>query len=133
MTCSQATDTIVLHSYKLKIDTKAVVITNSIGMVMPVSGVSFAPEKQFMYVKSLQNLKPGDEYVLTIPFMGNISNDLKGYYKSSYINKETSQTRFVIRETYYIYIYIYIYYSVCIERRSWIHVQHVHVHIFLFL
>lgn len=98
MTCSQATDTIVLHSNKLLIDTKAVVITDGSGKVVPVSGVSFVPEKELMYVKSSQNLKFGDDYALTIPFMGNITDDLVGYYKSNYVDKETNQTRFVIEE-----------------------------------
>lgn len=98
MTCSQATDTIVLHSNKLKIDTKAVVIVDGGGKVVPVSGVSFVPEKELMYVKSSQNMKSGDEYVLTVPFMGNITDDLVGYYKSNYVDKETNQTRFVAGE-----------------------------------
>lgn len=95
MTCLEATDTIVLHSINLNVDTKSVTVSNTGGKVFPVSSVSFVPEKEFMYVKSAEKFKSSEEYVLTIPFMGNITDDLAGYYRSSYIDKETNQTRFV--------------------------------------
>jgi len=96
MTCVEATDTIVLHSNSLDIDTKSVVVANSGENVVPVDSVSFDPKKELMYVKSTGTFKPGDEYVLTIPFTGNITDDLVGYYKSSYVDKESNQTRCVI-------------------------------------
>lgn len=94
MTCLQATDTIVLHTNSLNIDSKSVVIATEGGNVVPVDSVSFVPQQDFMYVKATKNLKPETEYVLTIPFAGNITDDLVGYYKSSYVDKETNQTRF---------------------------------------
>ena len=96
MTCVEATDTIVLHSNSLNIDTNSVVVANSGENVIPVGSVSFDPKKELMHVKSTENFKPGDEYVLTIPFMGNITDNLVGYYKSSYVDKENNQTRCVI-------------------------------------
>jgi len=93
MTCSQATDTIVLHSSNLNVDTKGVSIVDGGGKVVPVSGVSFVPKQEFMYVKSPEAFKSGEEYVLTVPFGGNITDDLVGYYKSSYVDAEANQTR----------------------------------------
>lgn len=90
----QATDTVVLHSNSLNVDTKAVVITDGNGKVVPVTDVSFVPEKELMYVKSTEQFQPSTDYVLTIPFTGNITDDLVGYYKSSYVDKETNETRF---------------------------------------
>jgi len=71
-------------------------VANGGGKVVPVSSVSFVPTKELMYVKAAEQFKSGDEYLLTIPFMGNITDDLVGYYKSSYVDKETNQTKFVI-------------------------------------
>jgi len=73
-----------------------VVVSDSGENVIPVDSVSFDPKKEFMYVKSTVNFKPDDEYVLTIPFTGNITDDLVGYYRSSYVDKESNQTRCVI-------------------------------------
>ncbi|XP_008182457.2 aminopeptidase N [Acyrthosiphon pisum] len=95
MTCVEATDTIVLHSNILNIDTKSVVVANCGENVVPVSSVSFDPEKEFMLVKSTVNFKPGDEYVLTIPFTGNLTEGLTGYYRSSYVEKENNQTKWL--------------------------------------
>lgn len=95
MTCVEATDTIVLHSKNLSIDTESVLVANGIQNV-PVDSVSFDPKKDLMYVKSTVKFKPGDKYELTISFTGNITDDLAGYYKSSYVDKETNQTKCVI-------------------------------------
>ncbi|XP_016656076.1 aminopeptidase N [Acyrthosiphon pisum] len=93
MTCVKATDTIVLHSNSLNIDTKSVVVANGGENVIPVTSVSFDLDKEFMHVKSTVNFKPCDEYVLTISFTGNLTDDLVGYYRSSYVDKECNQTR----------------------------------------
>eukprot|EP00102_Acyrthosiphon_pisum_P019671 XP_016656881.1 PREDICTED: aminopeptidase N isoform X2 [Acyrthosiphon pisum] len=95
MTCVEATDTIVLHSTSLNIDTKSVVLANGGENVIPVSSVSFDPDKEFMHVKSTVNFKPCDEFVLTISFTGNLTDDLVGYYRSSYVDKESNQTRWL--------------------------------------
>jgi len=95
MTCIEATDTIVLHSNSLDIDTKSVVIVKGAENVVPAGSVSFDPAKELMYVKSTKNFKPGDKYVLTIPFRGNLT-DQSGYYRNSYVDKENNQTRCII-------------------------------------
>jgi len=96
MTCVGATDTIVLHSNSLNIDTENVVVVNTFGFIFPVDSVSFDPKKDLMYVKSTEKFKPRDKYVLKIPFTGNITDQLAGYYRSSYVDKESNQTRCVI-------------------------------------
>ncbi|XP_026808314.1 aminopeptidase N-like [Rhopalosiphum maidis] len=93
--CIEATDTIVLHSNILKIDKKNVVVTNGSENVVPVASVSFNPWKELMYVRSTVNFKTGDKYVLTIPFIGKITDGLVGYYKSSYMDKENNQTKWL--------------------------------------
>ncbi|XP_016660468.1 aminopeptidase N isoform X2 [Acyrthosiphon pisum] len=93
MTCVGATDTIVLHSTSLNIDTKSVVVANGDGNVIPVGSVSFDTDKEFMNVKSTVNFKPCDEYLLTIPFTGNLTDDVAGYCRRSYVDTESNQTR----------------------------------------
>ncbi|XP_003240500.1 aminopeptidase N isoform X1 [Acyrthosiphon pisum] len=95
MTCVGATDTIVLHSTSLNIDTKSVVVANGDGNVIPVGSVSFDTDKEFMNVKSTVNFKPCDEYLLTIPFTGNLTDDVAGYCRRSYVDTESNQTRWL--------------------------------------
>lgn len=97
--CLQATDTITLHASNLKIETKGVAVANGAREFVPVNNVSLS-KTEFMYVKSPKKFKNGEVYVLTIPFSGNITNDLVGYYKSSYVDKKTNQTRFVYNYFY---------------------------------
>nr|BAH72588.1 ACYPI001900 [Acyrthosiphon pisum] len=96
MICVGATDTIVLHSTSLNIDTKSVVVANGGENVIPVSSVSFDPDKELMHVKSTVNFKPCDEYLLTIPFTSNLTDDSVGYFRRNYVDKESNQTRCVI-------------------------------------
>lgn len=93
MTCSQTTNTIVLHSMNLNVNNNSVSIVDSHRKIVPVNCVSFVPEKNFMYVNSSEKFKLGNEYVLTIKFAGNINDDLVGYYRSTYVDKQTNQTR----------------------------------------
>ncbi|VVC39573.1 Hypothetical protein CINCED_3A003208 [Cinara cedri] len=93
--CSQDTDTVVLHSSNLNINTKGVVVANNDGKIFPVSSIEFISKNELMFVKSSEKLKSGGEYVLTIPFTGNITDDLVGYYKSSYLDKDTNQTKWL--------------------------------------
>jgi len=96
MTCIEATDTIVLHSNSLDIDTKSIVVVKGGENVVPVGNVSFDPTKELMYVKSTaENFKPGDKYMLTIPFRGKLTDE-SGYYKNSFVDKENNQTRCII-------------------------------------
>uniref|UniRef100_A0A2S2QD74 Aminopeptidase N n=1 Tax=Sipha flava TaxID=143950 RepID=A0A2S2QD74_9HEMI len=95
ITCLKATNTVVLHSNNLNIDTKGVAVSDGGGKVVPVTGVGFVTKTELMHVKCAEKFKPGNEYVLTVPFMGNITDDLVGYYRSSYVDKETNQTRWL--------------------------------------
>jgi len=96
MKCVEATNTIVLHSNSLNIDTESVVVVNGFGAICPLDSISFDPKKDLMYVKSTENFKSGEKYVLNIRFTGNITDQLAGYYKSSYVDKESNQTKCVI-------------------------------------
>lgn len=94
MTCLRATDTVVLHSNNLNVDTKGVAVSGVAGgNVVAVTDVAFVAKTELMHVKCAEKFKAGDEYVLTVPFAGNITDDLVGYYRSSYVDNETNQTR----------------------------------------
>ncbi|XP_008186165.1 aminopeptidase N isoform X2 [Acyrthosiphon pisum] len=95
VTCIEATNTIVLHSNSLNIDNESVSVIDTFGFLFPVNSTYSDPNKDLMYVSSTEKFKPGDKYVLTIPFSGNITDQLAGYYKSSYVDKESNQTRWL--------------------------------------
>lgn len=92
MTCLKDTDTIVLNSDSLAID--SVMITDN-NRNIPVSKVSLDAKTTRMYIKSAEKLKTRNKYVLCISFKGKITNDIEGYIISRYIDKKINETRFV--------------------------------------
>ncbi|XP_050540509.1 aminopeptidase N-like [Daktulosphaira vitifoliae] len=95
ITCIESTNTIILHSANLTIDNTGVVITNGGDKAYQVNSVTLDPSKEFMYVQSSEKFKAGDDYILTIPFSGNLTDSLVGYYKSSYVDRETNKTKWI--------------------------------------
>lgn len=80
----------------MNIDTNSVKIINEDNIFK--TSVSFDPENELMFIKTSEMLKINSEYTVIISFNGNLSNDLIGYYKNSYIDKDTQETKFVIEE-----------------------------------
>lgn len=95
MACTRATDVVVLHAGEIDVDAGGVRIADGAGKPVRLMGVSFMPAWDFMTVVSYGGFGAGREYVLTVPFAGNITEGLVGYYRSSYADRATGRTRYV--------------------------------------
>ncbi|XP_050433287.1 aminopeptidase N-like [Adelges cooleyi] len=95
ITCLEPTDTIVLHSANLTIDTSGIVISNRGNKGGPASNVTLDPRNEFLYVKVSNKFKKGEDFELTVPFSGNLTDNLVGYYRSSYVDRETNETKWL--------------------------------------
>lgn len=87
---------ITLHSWTLKIqrDFTQIKMLNDNGEIMDgdieVTNQSFVDGKQFLVIETKQELERGNEYLLKLKFLGQITDNLQGFYKSSYtVNGET--------------------------------------------
>lgn len=88
----------VLHTSHLDIDARQVKVSTTTGKRIPVGSVLVVPVTELMHVHTGGEMKAGKEYVLTVPFAGNITDDLVGYYRSKYVDKATDQTRYATSE-----------------------------------
>lgn len=60
---------------------------------LKVTGVKLVPENEFLVIKLDQQLKTGKSYIAHIAFNGNITDELAGYYRSSYFDRESNSTK----------------------------------------
>lgn len=86
---------VTLHSKDLEIDEKNIII-NTIDNVKSDGPFKVdkteVNERHDYYIMHLSNsLQVNQEYILEIPFSGELNKNLYGYYRSSYLNKKTGR------------------------------------------
>lgn len=92
--CLNATSLVVLNSNGLKIAEKDVTVTQVNGdQPIEVTGHQYQPENEFYIISLGKLLEQGRVYTVTIPYIGQLSTDMVGYYRSSYMEKKTGQTK----------------------------------------
>ena len=99
-TCLEPTNVIVLHSKNNTIDEPLVTIKNQLDSSKMISIKSHAYDlkRDFYEITLNEYLKKDGVYKLFIPFTTDISEDLNGFYKSSYVDKGTNVTRYEKRK-----------------------------------
>ncbi|KAG5672285.1 hypothetical protein PVAND_002422 [Polypedilum vanderplanki] len=92
----ESCNNITLHSWTLKIrrDFTKIFIFDIDGNVtadqIDIKNQFFIDEKQFLVLETKQELEKGKNYLLKIKYIGQITDNLQGFYKSSYtVNGET--------------------------------------------
>ncbi|XP_014240292.1 aminopeptidase N isoform X2 [Cimex lectularius] len=96
--CLKATNSIVMHSNDLFIPESEVNVFEFVGTEMSPVGVTSCkevPENEFLIIKLAKSLKPNKEYTLQIPFRGNLTQTLVGYYRSSYFDRTSNKTKWL--------------------------------------
>ncbi|CAB3385000.1 Hypothetical predicted protein [Cloeon dipterum] len=88
--CERDTSRVVLHSTDLLLNTDKVRVGDK-----EITGHEFDTQNEFYIIKLKEALKSGSKYVIEIPFEGNLTTSLKGYYRSSYQDKATGDTKWV--------------------------------------
>lgn len=59
-----------------------------------IYNISYVPINDFI-ILSVPNLVVNQKYLLRIPFEGALETGLSGYYRSSYIDRQTNQRRYL--------------------------------------
>lgn len=91
--CLKSTRTIQLNANELKIDEQLVHVEDEQGAPVPVSTVDLTNE--VLSIELNQKLDVNHNYTLRIPsFRGNLTTSLSGFYRSSYLDPTTSETRY---------------------------------------
>jgi len=91
--CKEVTDRIVLHSVDIVVDPKSVQLIHKVNQAhaLSVSGIDYDTKLEFLIVRLDHKLTKGSNYTLSMDFVGNLTDRLKGFYRSNY--KEDGETK----------------------------------------
>ncbi|BFF91848.1 aminopeptidase N [Drosophila madeirensis] len=94
----QNTNNITLHSKNLTIDESQITLRQTSGDEKKdncVSSTEVNSGHDFYVLNTCQELLAGNVYELSLPFAADLNKQLEGYYRSSYKDSETNQTRWL--------------------------------------
>lgn len=85
--CVEKTDLILIHSNKLNM-TKPVTLTARGSKPAPsIDSIVMYPKTQYMVIKLKESLTAGESYELYTEFVGELADDLGGFYRSEYYDE----------------------------------------------
>lgn len=87
---NEFSDNITLHAKNLSIDLKKIELREESGdELLKIRNVELMPVNDFLIIYPQKILSKLRKYVVKIPFEGTLDTDLLGYYRSSYVDKES--------------------------------------------
>ena len=96
---TEATNNVTLHANQLTVDEKSVALTRQDGVGdgaastgVPISQQRRDAQRQFYIIQTRMQMKPGT-YRVRLKFTGILGDDLQGFYRSSYIENNTTRCR----------------------------------------
>ena len=91
VTCKEVTDVIQLNAYQLEIHDQQVTVKSGKNLSLKLTNLEL--KDQFLTLKLATSLKQNENYTLFIPFRGNLTKSLVGFYLSSYIDPKDQETK----------------------------------------
>ncbi|XP_072004560.1 aminopeptidase N-like [Engystomops pustulosus] len=83
-TCNVATQHVIIHSNKLNY-TEDPVLTDEAGGKININKHFFVEKTHFLVLQLNEHLSPGSKYTLHTKFVGELADDLAGFYRSEYV------------------------------------------------
>ena len=92
-TCTKPTNKIIFHLKDLNFKNETIKLSSSndstLSIVLPWAN-DF--QREFFIANFSRNCSQGVSYILNLEYVGQISKNLVGFYRSSYVDKTTNQT-----------------------------------------
>ncbi|XP_044135447.1 aminopeptidase N-like [Bufo gargarizans] len=82
--CKMATQHVIIHSNKLNYTTDPV-LTDDTGRLISSNKHFFAEETNYLILPLSEQLQPLKKYILHTEFVGELADDLAGFYRSEYV------------------------------------------------
>lgn len=93
------TSNITLHALNLTINSNEIILRNLIAKESEQKNCVRSTEvntyHDYYIMHLCEPLRRGEEYILTIPFSSILNLNLRGYYRSSYVDRVSNQTKYV--------------------------------------
>ncbi|XP_069840529.1 aminopeptidase N-like [Dendropsophus ebraccatus] len=91
-TCNRATEYVIIHSKKLTY-TQNPVLTDQEGNVIPIQRNFTVEKTEYLVLQVNEALLPSKGYILHTTYMGELADDLAGFYRSEYV--EDGETKII--------------------------------------
>ncbi|CAH2274213.1 aminopeptidase N [Pelobates cultripes] len=93
-TCEEATNLVIIHSIKLNFTTNPkAILRDSSGNALTVSKIEEVSLTQYLVLHVANPLEVGKHYSLYTEFVGELADDLAGFYRSEYV--EDGETKII--------------------------------------
>ncbi|XP_069682399.1 aminopeptidase N-like isoform X2 [Periplaneta americana] len=93
--CNTSTSSVKLHMKDLEIFEENVKVLSKDHKLINVTSHEYVPEYDFYVMNLEEPLEAGEQYVLFIPYRGQLTEGLVGYYRSRYEDRSTGETRWL--------------------------------------
>ncbi|XP_017783439.1 PREDICTED: aminopeptidase N-like isoform X1 [Nicrophorus vespilloides] len=95
-TCVSATRNVTLHSKNLHLAENEIQVKDlNGGGTEAIEGFEYDKENEFFMVLLKEPLADGKKYEILIPFQGKLEDVLAGYYRSSFVDTNTKEKRYL--------------------------------------
>lgn len=116
MRCNEPTDRITVNIKNMTIEESRVhvwdLVENGNGTrLIEVVGHAYEPSKDFYHVLLGEHLLPGSSYGVYIAYLGTLNDELVGFYRTSYTDMSSNETRYFVTEVEPFFIKFYKSYS----------------------
>lgn len=98
---TENTNEIKLNAKNLKIASSGVWvknITDKSQEILTILNVTLIPFNDFLIIKLQEVLITGQKYLINIPFSAALRESLKGYYRSSYVDRDTDRLKYFLNK-----------------------------------
>eukprot|EP00088_Acartia_fossae_P031208 TRINITY_DN3213_c0_g1_i1.p1 TRINITY_DN3213_c0_g1~~TRINITY_DN3213_c0_g1_i1.p1 ORF type:complete len:964 (+),score=231.16 TRINITY_DN3213_c0_g1_i1:49-2940(+) len=86
---------ITVHSADIEIENKTVIVQDQDNNIIPISRYSYDHAREFFILHLSQELVKGNRYSVKIKFTSYLKDNLKGFYRSVYTNKDTGKDEYI--------------------------------------
>jgi len=95
MDCESAGRNITVHSADMDIQNSSVTVQDMQGNSVGINRFEYDSAREFYIVHLDSDLAPANKYKIKIPFTFDLKPNLKGFYRSTYKNRETNEDEYL--------------------------------------
>jgi aminopeptidase N len=86
---------ITLHSEKIKLYENTIKVIRGNKTELKIEGFGYDKEKAFFIIYLKENLQAGENITLSMSFLGDLNDELTGFYRSDYLDEENNVTEYM--------------------------------------
>ena len=88
----ERSNNITIHSDKIQIYEYTLKVVGSDEKELKIDGIGYDLERAWFIIFFAEDLVKGDNLTVSIDFLGDLNDDLTGFYRSDYVDEDTNQT-----------------------------------------